>query len=74
MSKPQTDKSTIRIQFSVKKGDLHFKTIQNILNKYPSNVKAYSIKEALKDLLYIFETTETENTSELIKNYFKEMN
>jgi hypothetical protein len=72
MSKPQTDKNTIRIQFTVKKGDSDFQIIKDILEKYPSNVMAKSIKEALKDLLNIFETTETKNSSELIKNFFKE--
>ncbi len=72
MSKPQTDDNTIRIQFSVKKGDSDFKTIKEILAKYPSNTKSKSIKEALKDLINIFKTTKTENTTELIQNFFKE--
>jgi len=71
MSRNSNNDEEIRIQFAVKKGDMYFDVLEAIFEKYPSNVKATSIKEAMKDLLLIFETTETENSSDLIKKYHK---
>jgi len=67
MSRKQTDPDTIRIQFTVKKGDFHFDNIKTILERYPSSIKGTSIKMAIQDLLHIFNTTETENSSDLFK-------
>ena len=76
MSRKQTDENIIRIQFSVKKGETYFDTVQEILQKkeYKSSIKANSIKIALTDLLRIFKMTGTVNSNELIQKFFKRTN
>lgn len=74
MSKPQNNRNVIRIQFSVKKGEKHFENIEKLLEMYPDKVKSNSIKLALNDLLYIFDTTCTDNSSDLIRQFFKNGN
>ena len=69
MSRKTTNSNIINVQFVVKKGDLYFDVFEKIFEKYPGNVKATSIKNALKDLLNIFETTDSANSTELIKKF-----
>ncbi len=71
MSRKTSNSEVINVQFTVKKGDMHFDIIRRIIEKYPSKVKATSIKSALKDLLHIFDTTKSKDSTELIKKYIE---